>query len=208
MSAQDRIRWDAIYRDRSNQPYPAPDPLLFDYTPPVKADTTPRALDLAGGLGQNGLWLAAQGYTVDLMEISRVALSRARVEMAARNLRNINLLQADIDEVYLEENQYDVVCLFRYLNRNALHKIRGTVAVGGRVLYETYNINYLDIVPAFNTLFLVMPGELEFFFTGWKILHHVDNAHISQIVAMKPENIVTGKVAKPSFADKFGGDDW
>jgi SAM-dependent methyltransferase len=186
MSAQDRVRWDAIYRERSHQPYPSPDPLLFDFTPPVPASAEKRALDLAAGLGQNGLWLAAQGYTVDIMEISRVALSRARREMAIRNLRNINLLQTDLDELFLDEQQYDLICVFRYLSRDLNHKIAATVAPGGRIIYETFNIHYLDIVPGFNTHFLVMPGEMKEFFPGFKIIHESDVAHISQVVALKP----------------------
>ena len=193
MSAQDRVRWDKVYRQRSHHPYPSPDPLLFDHTPPLGVDENKRALDLAGGLGQNGLWLAAQGYTVDIMEISRVALSRARREMAMRNLRNVNLLQADLDDIYLEEEQYDLICIFRYLNRDIMRKVTATTRIGGRVLYETFNINYLDLVPDFNTLFLVMPGELKEFFPGWQIIHESDVDHISQVVALKPATPIDAK---------------
>ncbi|MBC8100405.1 MAG: methyltransferase domain-containing protein, partial [Armatimonadetes bacterium] len=84
MSADDRVRWDEIYHDLAQQRYPAPDALLFECVPPPSAHS--RALDLACGVGQNGIWLATQGYTVDLMDISRVALNRARGEMAMRNL--------------------------------------------------------------------------------------------------------------------------
>jgi len=197
MSAQDRIRWDAIYRDLSHHPYPAPDPLLFDYTPPLNPGPEKRALDLAGGLGQNGLWLAAQGYTVDIMEISRVALSRARREMAARNLRNVNLLQVDLDDLYMEDEQYDLISVFRYLNRDVIRKAAATVAIGGRMIYETFNINYLDIVPKFNTSFLVMPGELKTFFAGWRILHEADVSHISQVVALRPEVLLSKRDTQP-----------
>ena len=76
MSAQDRVRWDGIYRQRQNQPYPAPDPLLFEYTPPLRNGDFGYALDLAAGVGQNGLWLAAQGYHTDIMEISRWTWTR------------------------------------------------------------------------------------------------------------------------------------
>ena len=118
MSAEDRIRWDDIYRERDHLPYPDPDPLLFEYTPPVDPESGLRALDLAAGMGQNGLWLASQGYTVDIMDISRVGLSRARGQMALHQLRNVNLLQVDLDELELEEESYQVVCVFRYLNRD------------------------------------------------------------------------------------------
>lgn len=190
MSAQDRVRWDAIYRQRSLQPFPPPDPLLFDYTPPVMADNgaviSRHALDLAAGFGQNGLWLAAQGYTVDVMDISRVALSRTRAEMGMRNLRSINLLQVDLDNLRLEAARYDLVCVFRYLKRRIMPQIRDTVKPGGRIIYETFNMTYLNVVPDFNVKFLLNPGELAGYFPGWQVLHDVESGHVSQFVAVKP----------------------
>jgi tellurite methyltransferase len=187
MSTQDRTRWDAIYRESSHLPYPDPDPLLFEYTPPVDPKTGRyRALDLAAGMGQNGLWVASQGYTVDIIDISREGLTRARREMAARNLRNVNLLQIDLDEIEMEEEAYHLVCVFRYLKRDLFPEITACVAPGGRVVYETFNVNYLESVPEFNPAFLLQPGELATCFPGWKILHESDEGHISQVVALKP----------------------
>jgi SAM-dependent methyltransferase len=185
MSAEDRVRWDKIYRERNLKVYPPPDPLLFEMVPPPTS-TDSRALDFTSGLGQNGLWLAAQGYHVDLMDISRVALSRARGEMAMRNLRNVNLLQVDVDDAVLDVERYEVVCVFRYLRREVLPELRKTVTPGGRILYETYNPGYLAVVPGFNPDFLLHPGELAAAFAGWTILLDHDIEHISQFVAMKP----------------------
>jgi SAM-dependent methyltransferase len=187
MSAQDRVRWDAIYREHRNWPFPPPDPLLLSFTPHPPDDRECRALDLACGLGQNGLWLAGQGYIVDMMDISRAALSRAREEMAIRNLRSVNLLQVDIDELDIEEETYYFVCVFRYLKRDLFRKITAAVQPGGRIIYETFNTNYLQLVPEFNRAFLLDVGELVGYFDGWQILHHSDEGHISQVVALKPE---------------------
>ena len=85
MTVQDRVRWDRYYQFLDEQ-YPAPDPILFQFTPSVLEMGRKRefrALDLAAGVGQNGLWLATQGYTTDLLDISREALRRAQ-EQAAR----------------------------------------------------------------------------------------------------------------------------
>lgn len=188
MTAHDRVRWDGVYRQRARRPYPAPDPLLLTYTPPAPLagdQPLPRALDLAAGVGQNGLWLAEQGYVVDVVDISRVALARARAEMASRNLRNVNLLQADMDEFDIEAGVYDLICVFRYLKRDMMPCLRAGVRIGGRIIYETFNINYLDVVPDFNTDFLLMPEELAAMFDGWKLLHALDDGPISQVVAVK-----------------------
>ncbi|MBC7869311.1 MAG: class I SAM-dependent methyltransferase [Chitinophagaceae bacterium] len=186
MSAQDRVRWDGIYRNLHLGRYPPPDPLLFEFTPPVPEGKTRLALDLAGGMGQNGLWLAMQGYTVDVMDISRVALTRARAEMAMRNLRNVNLLQIDLDELDLEDDNYDLICVFRYLKRSAIPKIKAAIAPGGRIIYETFNVRYLESVPEFNPDFLLHGGELAVAFDNWKVLRDSEEKHLTQLVAIRP----------------------
>lgn len=189
MSVEERLRWDDIYQRLAQKPYPAPDPFLLQSAPTVPRDQHQRALDLAAGLGQNGIWLATQGYDVDIMDISRIALMRARAEMAMRNLRNINLLQTDLDDVELEREHYDLICVFRYLKRDLFPRLMDAVKVGGRVIYETYNTRYLEQVPAFNPDFLLDVGELKTLFMGWDIRFHDDTTHNEQIVAVKPINL-------------------
>lgn len=187
MSAEDRTRWNEVYRDNSVEGYPPPDPLLFEFTPPVMDDREYRALDLASGVGQNGLWLAEQGYIVDLMDISRVGLLRAQTELGERDVHNVNLLPVDLDDYELEANRYDLVCVFRYLKRDLFTQIRRTICPGGRVIYVTFNKRYREVVPGFNSAFLLEIGELGGYFADWKILHHWEETHISRIVAIKPE---------------------
>lgn len=184
MVAEDRLRWDRYFRQRAGTNYPAPDPLLLQYAPPAAPEG--RALDLAAGLGQNGLWLASQGYAVDIMDISRVALTRARQEMAARNLRNVNLLQVDVDETQIEAKRYALVAVFFYLKRYLFPQIRDSILPGGRIVYSTYNRQYLTLQPRFNPEYLLDAGELLSYFSGWKVLHDSEDDHISQIVAVKP----------------------
>lgn len=187
MSVEDRRRWDEIFRQRVNKPYPPPDPLLLQYTPPVAPERETRALDLAGGLGQNGLWLASQGYIVDVMDISRVALKRARAEMALRNLRTVNLIQVDLDKLELDDDTYDLICVFRYLKRPLFPLLKRTLRPGGRLIYETYNRQYLEQVPGFNPDFLLDVGELAEIFTDWDILFHDASSASEQIVTSRPQ---------------------
>jgi len=200
MSVQDRIRWDAIFKQRLQKPYPEPDQLLLDYAPDAdtEARPRPRALDLACGVGQNGIWLAKQGYSVDLMDISREALKRARQEMAMQNIRNANLLQVDIDKLVLRRsgecarlheicpNNYDVVTVFRYLRRPLLPILSATVKSGGRLIYETFNQRYLAQVPDFNQDFLLRDGELEEAFINWRFVYYDESTHRTRMVAVKP----------------------
>jgi len=190
MSAHDRVHWDEIYRARLDDRLPAPDPLLLHYVPPVVSDgrqRPPIALDLACGLGQNGLWLAEQGYTVDLLDVSRTALLRAQEEAGQRRLREVNFIQADLDEIMIERDRYDLVCVFRFLNRRIMSAIRAAVRTGGRIVYETYNTRHVESHPDFNPDYLLSPGELTGYFGDWRVLHGGEPESISQIVALKPE---------------------
>lgn len=189
MSGQDRVRWDEVYREMAQESYPPPDPALLKFVPPLDdREEEHRALDLAAGMGQNGLWLAAQGYIVDVMDVSRVGLLRAQAEAAARGLRNLNLLTVDLDQHKLKTDHYDMVCVFRYLKRDMFIPIRQSVRPGGRVIYETFNTRYLNIVPGFNPSFLLEIGELAGYFSDWKIIHQLEETHISRLVAVRPED--------------------
>jgi tellurite methyltransferase len=189
VATQDRVRWDTVYRERNGR-YPVADPLLFEYTFPLElytqTDMDRRALDLACGLGQNGIWLASQGYIVDMMDISRTALMRARNEVEKRRLRNINLLQVDLESVHLSRQNYDIICVFRYLRRELFPQLVNSVRGGGRIIYETFNTNYLEQVPGFNPDFLLEPGEIASYFEGWEILYCDEEHETTQFVAQKP----------------------
>lgn len=213
MTVEDRVRWDGIYRADESRPYPAPDPLLFESVPPPEGESS-RALDFAGGVGQNGLWLAERGYVVDIVDVSRVALNRARAEMAMRNLRRVNLLPVDADVLVEDIEQrtgqalslhedlseagrtsqalslpsegYEVVVVFRYLKRALYPVLASLVRPGGRLIYETFNRRYLEIIPQFNVDYLLEDGELPAVFHGWQVLHHAEADHRTQFVAVKP----------------------
>ncbi len=188
MSAKDRVRWDAIYRETANFPYPYPDPILFQYTPPIHGlEKTFRALDLACGLGQNGLWLAAQGYVVDLMDISRSALTRAQEQASERHLRNVNFMQVDIEELTLEPNTYDLVCVIRFLRRDLFPMLRAAIKPGGRIIYESFNARCTNLIPDAPRDFLLGHGELAGYFGDWRVLRNSEVDHVSQLVAIKPK---------------------
>ncbi len=191
MSGADRLRWDEVYGEMSTTDYPPPDPMLFDYTPPFSDEAEHRALDLACGMGQNGLWLASQGYLVDLVDVSRIALLRAQAEATQRGLRELNLLPVDLDQYDLPADQYELVAVFRYLKRDLFPALRHTIRPGGRILYETFNRQYLQLVPGFNPDYLLEIGELLGYFADWQVLTYAEDSHLSRIVAVKPEQTTT-----------------
>lgn len=192
MGVQDRIDWDARYYERALGAYPPPHALLVAYAPPADPPPQRIALDLAAGLCQNAIWLAEQGYLVNAMDISRVALQRGRAEMAMRNLRSINFIQTDLDEVELPEQTYDLIACFRFLDRGLFPQLRAALRPGGMIIYETFNVRRLEYSPDSRAEFLLELGELPQHFPGWTVLHDEDARDRARFVALKPTSADEG----------------
>lgn len=187
MSKEERVYWDSYYRRQQGKvEYPAPDPILFEYVPPLFEDRIHRALDLGCGYAQNALWIAAQGYRTDAIDISRVALSVAQARATRLGVRSINLLPLDLDQARLQPQYYDVVVVFRFVKRGLLPTLRASVRPGGRLIYQNPNTRYLHAQPDYDPEQLFRVGELVGYFADWTIRHRSNINGISQIVADKP----------------------
>ena len=184
----DRERWDARYAERAQQPYPPPDDWLTEHRE-LLAGRGRRALDLACGWGQNALWLAEQGYEVDAVDISGVALARGREEAARRGLR-VRFIQADLDDYRLPVAAYDLIVVFYYLERRLIPDLRAALRPGGLLVYETFNQAIRTLRPEIQPRYLLEAGELQRLFAGWEMLDHHDGRPgkemASGIVARRP----------------------
>lgn len=185
MAADDRARWDARYTSgprhlRAHDP----NPLLIRFAPPAYSGI--RALELACGLGRDALWLAGQGYTVDALDVSLVALRRARAAMLERGIEGVNFILADLDHYPLPPRRYDLVYVYRFLDRRLFPEIRSRVRPGGLAIYETLNVRRHLRYPAARPEHMLELGELPGHFPGWRILAASDAGTTSYIVARKP----------------------
>ena len=182
MSQADRERWDYRYTHPGEDLKKGPHALLMRYAPPALPNS--RALELACGLGHDALWLAGQGYTVDAIDVSREALRQARADMQRRGLRSVNWIQADLDNFPLPVFRYDLIYVFRFLDRTLFPAINAHVRPGGLVIYETVNVRRQEPMRAEHMLQL---GELPGYFPGWTVLEADDRRFLSSFVGRKPE---------------------
>ena len=131
--------WDARYRSApaiwSGNPNPH---LVAD-----AGDLTPgRALDIGAGEGADAIWLAQRGWTVTAVDISGVALQRARAEAERHGPRvaeRIEWLRADLTAWSPPVTAFDLVSIqFMHLpsaQRTPLfQRCIDAVAVGGTLL--------------------------------------------------------------------------
>jgi len=188
MSATERQFWNAYYRRNLTDSYPSPDPLLFEVVPPLFEMRPYRALDVACGLGQNALWLAGQGYITDALDISDIALTIGQAYASRRGIGRMQFIQADLDEYPLEQNEYDIVVVMRFIKRGLIPDLRAAVRPGGRLIYEAYNLHALAQHPDLDPEQTFCIGELLGYFADWRILYQTTTNGVSRLVALKPTN--------------------
>lgn len=106
-----------------------------------------RALDLAGGEGRNAIWLAEQGYQVELVEFSPVALDKARRIADKRGVTLTTTLADVTGQVNAEPADLVLVC-FLQLEKPALAAALANaarlVATGGVLLVIAYERDNLE----------------------------------------------------------------
>ena len=185
MASNDRTRWDERYAKPSAMvARKDADSFLIRHAP----DPAPgaRAVELACGLGQNAIWLAEHGYTVDAFDVSGYALREARRRMLKRGTIGVNFVHADLDHCPLPAYQYDLVVVFRFLDRSLFPAIRQRVRPGGTVIYHTVNVRNQRDHPSFSPEHMLALGELPDYFPGWTVLEFTENGRYSAFAGRKP----------------------
>lgn len=188
MSTEDRQRWDAKYAAKAVPQELAADAWLKEQTAFLPVGL---ALDLACGLGQNAIWLAGEGWQVDGVDVSPVALKKA-ADLAAEARVDVHWIAASFDDFQPASGAYDLVCVFRFLDRVRLPWIIETaLAPGGTLLYETFTEAHVARPESHmkNPAFALAPGELPRLFPSLSVLDYGEfelaDRSVARLVARK-----------------------
>lgn len=156
MSEADRQKWNARYAQGAYLERTQPNALLQRWLPQVPVG---RALDIACGAGRNALLLAAAGFRVDALDISREALARAARLAAERHLE-VNWLEWDLDAGLPDTGSYDLIIMFRYVNMPVLETLQDRLLPGGFLIVEEHLVTDADVIGPREARFRVGPGAL------------------------------------------------
>jgi len=131
----DAAEWDARYAERKSIWSGEPNPQLVAEAQMLAPG---RALDAGCGEGADAVWLAEQGWDVTAVDLSGVALERARSQAAAAGIR-IAFEQADLVATPPQRSTYDLVSAqFFHLpdppRSQAYRGLGAAVAPGGHLL--------------------------------------------------------------------------
>lgn len=167
MADQDRERWNRKYREPRGENDPSEIVRLFSRMAPVK-----RAMDIAAGEGRNALYLAEQGFQVDAVDISDVAMDRLK----GRHPR-LTALRRDLDTYQIPAGRYGLIANIRYLNRRLFPAIIEGLVPGGVLIFETYLIEAEgeDAGPIHCRDYLLRENELLHSFLRMRIIHYSES---------------------------------
>jgi tellurite methyltransferase len=165
MSRDDRKKWNARYAEGAYVARTHASAYLMQWLPELPRGC---ALDLACGAGRNALALAAAGYTVDAVDISGVALTRARAESAARGL-DVHWIEADLEHFDPLPARYALIVCVRYVNLELFARLPAALAPGGHVLLEQHLQTDADVEGPRDPAFRVAPGALTRILAGLEL---------------------------------------
>jgi SAM-dependent methyltransferase len=133
-------------------PGPAPSTWVQRWTASLAPGA--RVLDLACGSGRHLLWLAARGLQVTGVDRDEQALAPLRA--------HAEIVVADLEDGPwpLPGRRFDAVVVTNYLWRALMPPIVGSVAEGGRLVYETFMRGHEAYGRPSRPEFLLEPGEL------------------------------------------------
>jgi SAM-dependent methyltransferase len=167
---EDQKRWDKRYRERKPDLNRGANTILKKY---LRLLLRGKALDLAAGEGRNAVFLAENGFEVEAIDISPVAISRARKLARARGVR-IRAMAADLDTYRFLPGRYDLILNFYFLDRRLIPRIKKGLKKGGVVVFETYTTEQkkLGTGGPGQTQYVLKPNELLRLFQGFHVLFY------------------------------------
>ena len=170
MTEADREKWDRKYAEGSYRSRTYPSPFLVERL--AELPKGGRALDLACGAGRNALCLAEAGYEVEAVDISGVAVERARATARERGL-DVDWRVADLDGYAPPPGRFDLITVIRYTNRAMMERLPEGLVEGGMLLVEHHLLTSEPVAGPSSRDFRLAPNELIDLFHGrLRILFH------------------------------------
>jgi len=187
----ERTLWDKKYSERSHGSL-EPDPFLVNAYDEFLFGTSPGlALDVAGGVGRHAIWLAQRGWRVKLLDISEVGVKQAKENTTRTGTASsISVEVCDLNTTPdLGREQYDLVVVFFFLQRELFPALAAAVKPGGFLIYKTYTTEQKNFAggPS-HPMFLLQPNELLHAFRSLRVLHYHETAQqkgVAELVARK-----------------------
>jgi len=163
LAQEDKERWDEKYVKKAKIPE-EPIDLVKEY---AQLSPGKQALDLACGLGRHSKYLVSQGFEVEALDISSVAISQLQ------DIEGIHAKEVDFDSYALPKDKYDLIVCVYFLKRSLFSPMIDALKPNGIILMETFLHDQGNERAPSNPAFLLNEGELEIFFDDRCELLHI-----------------------------------
>lgn len=191
MELDEKASWNKKYSEGSHSSL-APDPFLVSaYDEFLSGKTPGLALDIAGGVGRHSIWLAQRGWRVKLLDISEAGIKQAEENAKSTGMAgSISSGICDLNNMQdLGREQYDLVIVFFFLQRELFPALAAALKPGGLLIYKTYTAEQQRFSggPS-HPMFLLKPNELLHAFQSLRVLHYhetVQEKSLAELVAQK-----------------------
>jgi len=196
--------WDAKHRLEAEMHLAEPASIVRELLPLLPRGP---ALDMACGTGRHTLLLATRNQHVTAVDWSAAGLdaleARARaarvpihrvntVETIGKSMHGgIDLVHADLAELELPENSFELILCVQYLQRSLCPQLQRALWPGGMLLFETHTCAQLEFAGGpRNPKHLLEAGELRDAFPELRVIFYRElraGQGIASLVAQKPE---------------------
>lgn len=172
----DRVKWNSKYKHRIDRMKgPELNPRLESLKGYLGGGT---ALDVASGLGGNSLFLAREGYEVESVDISDVAIRFIKEEAERRKLpikpRVCDLTKLnDLDWV---NRSFHCIVMTYYLDRSLFPLVKRMLKEKGYFFMETFYQSPQNNQTV-SDKYKLRSNELLSEFRDWKVLYFEENQH-------------------------------
>ena len=123
------------------------------------------------GEGRNAVYLAKKGFQVVGVDISEVAVKKAK-RLARENKVNIRTVTTDLNKYQIEPAKYDVIMVFYYLQRSLPAAVIKGLKPGGMLIFESHTVGQLTHDKTQNRDYLLAKGELKAMFKDLEIVKY------------------------------------
>jgi len=185
MSLKDKEKWDAKYG--VSEYITSKEPCEWLNSNAGYLHGKGLALDIASGEGRNAIFVAEKGYQTLAIDASAVGLDKTRALAEEKGI-TIETRVVDLDNWKFEQDAFDLVLCFNFLDRRIFPGIKNTLKPGGLLFYETFTVDYLKY-SNFKREWVLKHNELLDAFSEFRILRYREIDHnnkaFASLVALK-----------------------
>lgn len=181
----DKSRWDRFYEKQKGFAFgKEPSHFLKSHIDMIRAlRPTGTVLDIAMGEGRNAVYMAGFGYNVEGVDISKVAIQHAK-QLAREKQVKIRTTIADLEKIQFEENKFDIILVFYYLQRSLALQIQTALKKGGVLVFVNQTLGELKYNKSIDRKYLLQNGELKTLFSQLKTIKYEEIDDGKEAIAM------------------------